>query len=95
MKFLRSPRFLTATPIATTLLLEYGNIGQLWRMWTDRTAAGQELTSWLAVWMALLLWLNFYRAHQLRGAFWATCAGVTLNTAVWLTVLYFRATGRG
>lgn len=37
------------------------NLGQIVRMWTYRTAAGQSLTSWCCVNLALWLWANWYR----------------------------------
>lgn len=43
--FRTSPRVVEKTPIVTTVLLEGGNIGQLYQMWHTRTAAGQNLWS--------------------------------------------------
>jgi hypothetical protein len=80
------------TPVATTILLELANIGQLYRMWTTWTSDGQSVYSWLAVNMALWLWFNFYlvfnRAN--RFAIWGTGVGIGLNTLVLLSVIYFR-----
>jgi hypothetical protein len=78
--------------LLTTLLLEYANVGQLYRMWTERTAAGQSLWSWLSVGCALVLWCNFYRVccPRERFALWATMFGVGMNLAVVLTVIWFR-----
>jgi len=92
MKFYNNPAIVAKTPIATVLLLEYANIGQLYRMWHEHTAAGQNLWSWISVGIALLFWLNFYRVicPQEKFAFWATVLGFFLNSAVWLTVVYFR-----
>lgn len=80
------------TPIATTLLLEGANVGQLWRMWTERTAEGQSLLGWILVWIALVLWWNFYRVitPKQHWARWATAFGVFMNSLVILTVLYWR-----
>lgn len=78
------------TPVFAVFMLEAANIGQILRMWTERTADGQSLASWIAVWLALLAWLNLYRVNELRWAFWATVVGVGLNTCVWLTVIWFR-----
>jgi hypothetical protein len=98
MSILRNKALVSKTPIITTLLLEYANVGQLLRMWTVRSALGQNLYSWIAVQIALWLWLNFYitMLPEAKFAKWATIAGITLNLAVVLTVAYFRyALGRG
>lgn len=80
------------TPIATTILLEGANVQQLWRMWTEHTAAGQSLTGWMCVGIALALWYNWYRVftpEQLIAKY-STLVGITLNLAVVLTVVHFR-----
>lgn len=94
-------RILAWTPALAMILLEYSNVAQLWRMWTDQTAAGQELTGWVAVTSALLLWAHFYR-HQrdiaaveatrraMNLAYWMALLGVFMNGIVALTVAYFR-----
>lgn len=88
---LSDPRVVEYTPIATTLLLEYANVGQLYRMWREHSALGQNVWSWLAVNAALWLWLNFYvQTGNLTWAVRATKVGIALNTAVVLTVAYFR-----
>jgi hypothetical protein len=53
VKFWRAPHWVSYTPIATTCLLETANLGQIVRMWTYHTAAGQSLTSWCCVNVAL------------------------------------------
>jgi hypothetical protein len=58
VKFWRAPHWVSYTPIATTCLLETANLGQIVRMWTYHTAAGQSLTSWCCVNVALWLWAN-------------------------------------
>lgn len=80
------------TPILTTALLEGANIGQLYQMWTERTAAGQNVWSWIWVYGALLLWWNYYRVvtPQAKWARWSTLAGLTANLAVILTVIWFQ-----
>lgn len=93
------PKWVSRTPILTTALLEYANIGQLWRMWEERSALGQNVWSWVAVNVALWFWVNFYRVNVPGGlkswAARATMVGIALNAAVIGTVYYFRATGRG
>lgn len=86
------PKVVDKTPIVTTFLLEAANVQQLWRMWTTQTAAGQSVTAWLSVNLALWLWLNFYFVfnRQNKFAIVGTSIGIGLNALVMLTVLYFR-----
>lgn len=90
-----NPRWVSKTPILTVFLLEGANIGQIIRMWTERTAEGQSLTAWISVNLALLLWLNFYRVccPDQRWAFWATAVGISMNAGVILSVIWFRYLG--
>ncbi len=80
------------TPILTTFLLEGANLQQLYRMWTEKTAAGQSITAWVSVNLALLLWLNFYLVFNRdnKYAIWGTTVGIGLNGLVIATVAYFR-----
>jgi hypothetical protein len=92
------PFYVSYTPIATTCLLETANLGQIVRMWTFHTAAGQSLTSWCCVNLALWLWANWYRVitPQQKIARFTIKVGITLNTCVILTAIYFRyAVDRG
>lgn len=79
-------------PIAASVLMEFGSIGQLWQMWHEHSSLGQNPWSWLAVLLALLLYVWHYRvcAPQLvwcLRAAWLSCGVVS---AVFLTVLHFR-----
>jgi uncharacterized membrane protein YbaN (DUF454 family) len=92
-----SPRIklVALTPVLTTLLLEWANVGQLWRMWSVRSALGQNVWSWLCVHIALWLWMNFYRVAMPIGrartlAIVGTATGIVLNAAVLITVAFFR-----
>ncbi len=91
-KFWSRPSVVSKTPLLTVLLLEGANVQQLWRMWSEHTAAGQSLTGWLSVGIALLLWCNFYRVccPTERFAYWATVFGIGMNAAVSATVVWFR-----
>lgn len=84
-------------PIASALLFEYANVGQLYRMWTEHTAAGQSLFAWWAVGLGLLLYANFYRVVTPleRWAIRVTLLSFGMNCLVSGSVLYFRLTGRG
>lgn len=80
------------TPIVTTLLLEGANVGQLIRMWTEHTAAGQSLWAWFSVGVALALWLCWYRLFvpEQKIAIYSCLSGILMNQAVIWTVIYFR-----
>jgi hypothetical protein len=88
VKIWRDPRWVSYTPIATTCLLETANLGQIVRMWTYHTAAGQSLTSWCCVNVALWLWANLYRVitPDQKIARYTIKVGITLNTLVILRV---------
>lgn len=82
----------TWTPILAVMLLEWANVNQLYRMWTEWTAAGQSLWGWVSVWCALVLWINFYRVvtPEAKWAFRGTALGICMNTCVIVTVIFFR-----
>lgn len=90
--WINDPKVVGKCLLVTTFLLEGANIGQLHRMWTEHTAAGQSLWSWLSVGLALVIWCNYYRVicPQEKFAFRCTCVGVFINTLVWLSVVYWR-----
>lgn len=83
-------RWIDYLPVASTVLLEWANVSQLIRMWTEHTAAGQSVLAWISVCLALVLFLIYYRAKGLTVPFWTTVFGVGMNSAVWMTVIYFR-----
>ncbi len=87
-----NPKVVDKTPIVTVFLLEGANLQQLWRMWTEQTSAGQSVTAWLSVNIALWLWLNFYLVfnRQNKFAIWGTAIGIFLNACVLATVIFFR-----
>jgi hypothetical protein len=91
-RFWRDAKLVSYTPLVTTLLLEGANVGQLQRMWTERTAEGQSILSWILVFIALLLWHNFYLVctPDQRKAIIAARIGMVMNATVVLTVAYFR-----
>jgi uncharacterized membrane protein YbaN (DUF454 family) len=92
VKLLRNDKFASVTPVITALLLEGANVGQLFQMWSERSALGQSVWSWVMVNLALWLWLNFYhvKCPQEKFAIWATRAGIFLNSMVVASVVYFR-----
>ena len=88
----QNPALVSKTPLVTSLLLDGGAVGQIVRMCREHTAAGQSLTSWCMVVAALVLWLNFYRVKTPGEtiAIRMTAFSVAINTAIVLTILYFR-----
>lgn len=87
-----NPAWVSRTPIATSLLLDGGAIGQIVRMWRERSALGQSLTSWLAVILALLLWANFYRVIT-PDQFWARATillSIALNVGIVASIIWWR-----
>jgi hypothetical protein len=61
-------------------------------MWSEQTAAGQNLAGWFSLWLALVMFLNFYRVctPTEKLAFWGTMVEVVIETAAMATVIYFR-----
>ena len=92
MSILSDRKWVLRTPIISVLLLEAANAQQLYRMWSEWTAAGQSLWGWACVHAALWLWLNFYLVitPEAKWAIRGTILGIVLNGSVILTVLFFR-----
>lgn len=94
MRWYRNPALVSKTPLLVALFMEYANAGQLYRMWHEHSALGQNVWSWIAVNITLWLWLNFDSVIVPGGtkswAFRATAIGLVFNVAVILTVAYFR-----
>jgi len=91
--FVNESKYVKYTPLVTVLFLESANVEQIYRMWSEQTAAGQSLLGWFSVWCALVLWANYYRViapKENRSAFWVTMFGIGMNSVVMLTVIYFR-----
>lgn len=91
-RLLSDPTFVGKTPLLAVALLEVANVQQLYHMWSHWTAAGQSLTGWITVNIALWLWLNFYRVitPQATYAIWGTRLGILMNSSVIATVAFFR-----
>ena len=92
LRFWDDPVWVGRTPIVASLLIDGGAVGQIVRMWRERSAEGQSLLSWCAVVVALLLWANFYRVitPDQRWARLAIGVSIVLNGAVALSVLWWR-----
>lgn len=92
MRFLSDKEIWKHSPIVTSLLLEGATVGQMFRMWTERTAAGQSLSSWVSVGVALLIWFNWYRIFtpEQKIARYTVALSLIFNVCVISTVVYFR-----
>jgi hypothetical protein len=92
MKWWNDPAVISKTPLAAIPLLCWFSIMQIVQMWTEHTAAGQNLAGWLCLLTALWLFLNFYRVccPKERFAFLGTCLEIVVVTSGALTVIYFR-----
>lgn len=91
-RFRTNPKIVDKTPVVAVSLLELANVQQLYRMWTEYTAAGQSLYGWVCVNVALILWLNFYLVfnRQNKFAIYGTAFGILMNASVIASVIFFR-----
>lgn len=66
-------------------------VGQLWRMWTRQTAAGQSLFGWIGLLVALWAYHRFYSVccPKERVAIWSVRAEVVVNVLIIATVVWF------
>ena len=96
IRFWNDPAVVGKTPIVTVMLLEGANLGHIYKMWSQQSSLGQNSLSLLAVGVALVFWMNFYRVNcpGEKFAFWATFVGVMLNCSVTATALWFYFSGR-
>lgn len=92
VKWYRQPKLVEKTPLVAVGLLEAANVQQLYQMWTEWTAAGQSLTGWISVNLALILWLNFYLTfnREQKFAVYGTAFGILMNASVIASVIFFR-----
>ena len=80
-------------PLFSALLIEYGNAGQLWKMWTQHTAAGQNIWSWVSTLAAIVLWLLYYRFRLGKSvAYWVTWVAAVMLSAIVVTVFILQRT---
>lgn len=79
-------------PLAGGAFFLWNYFGQLYRMWSQQTAAGQSLAGWIGLWAALWAYWHFYRvcAPQERVAIWTVGAELVVNAAVIATVFWFQ-----
>lgn len=80
-------------PVVSIIFIDAANLGHVWRMFAEGTAAGQSLLAWSSVLVALASWLNFYtrvtpgkegRVARLTTVFGMVVVAVIISTIVWL-----------
>jgi hypothetical protein len=92
MRWINDPAVVTKTPIVAIPLFCWFSVKQTIQMWTEHTAAGQNLAGWLSLWLALVMFLNLYRVccPKEKFAFWGTMVEIIAVSMGTLTVLHFR-----
>jgi hypothetical protein len=95
MRWLNDPVVVSKTPLAAIPFFCWFSVKQIVQMWSEYTAAGQNLAGWVFLWLALLMFLNFYRVccPKEKLAFWGTVVEVLVVSGGLLTVAYFRYWG--
>src|SRR3982751_5835424 len=95
MKESTKQRVVSKFPICTSFLLEGANIGQIWRMWSEKSALGQSVVSWVLVNIALWLWVTFFivKTPKEHFAIFFQSLGILINFLVILSVVYWRTYG--
>lgn len=80
-------RLIDSIPLFASVLIEVGNGGQLYHMWRYHTAAGQSLTSYFSVLVAIVLWLIYYRCRLGKTlAYYVTIIAVYMICAIIVTI---------
>jgi len=92
LNVLNNPKIVTLTPIICSFLFEYANIGQIARIWSEHTAAGHNLFSWIVINISLWLYLNFYRvcAPKEKFAMWVTFINIICNNGLIFSIVWWR-----
>lgn len=81
-------RVIDSLPMLASVLIEAGNLGQLYRMWTQHSALGQNVWSYVAVLAALIMWLLYYRFRLGRTlAYYVTWIAVFMMAAIIVTII--------
>lgn len=81
-------RLIECLPALSSVLIEFCNVGQLWRMWTRHTAAGQNPWSYGSLLVSLILWLIYYRVRIGKGtAYWVTLISAVMVAAILVSII--------
>lgn len=80
-------RIVNYFPVASSVLIESGQCGQLYRMWTQHTAAGQNVWGYVSILVALVLWCFYHRRNKAKTALYVTMLSCVILMAVIVTIL--------
>lgn len=84
--------FVKYYPVVATVIFEIATIGQILRMFSEQSAAGQEPLSWLLVTVGLSGWMFWYKItipdHKL--VFYSVAVGTAVNSIAFITCVYFK-----
>jgi uncharacterized protein with PQ loop repeat len=85
-------KWVSRYPAFAAILIEFGHMGQVARMWREQTSAGQSLTGWVILAIALCMWLRFYQVITPKEKFakWATLSSIFMILFVIVTIVWFR-----
>lgn len=89
---LSDPAFCKRSLYAATILFEGGNIGQVYRIWSQGSSLGHNLFSWVGVLLGLCLWYNYYRVIYPEDKLAKGCnvIGIVATSAIIASIIYFR-----
>lgn len=95
MDILNNKSLIAKTPLVTCLLMEWGNLGQIFQMMMTQSAKSQNLLSWWTIHLALWLWYNYYRVvtPDQKLTIRITLLGIFIQGLGTLTVSWFKFYG--
>ncbi len=92
MKMFNNPKYVSKSPLVSSVMFEAATIGQIWRMTHEHTSAGQNPWAWFAIIIGLGLFVNFYRVccPTQKFALWCAALSALLTTVGLGVVLYYK-----
>ncbi len=92
MKAFKNPKFAKNALLLATGCIVFADLGQIYRIWTQGTAKGHNLFSWVLVCFSLLIWYNYLGATHPEDTSSRLCKlfGVLTTLAISLSIIYFR-----
>lgn len=92
MSWFSNPKVVSKFPIASGLFFQASSIGHIYRIWTEHTAAGHNLWSWVCGCLGLVLFIRFYRVccPSERFALLSTIGSIVINLLVILSIIWWR-----
>lgn len=80
-------KLVDSIPLFASILIGWGNAGQLYKMWRYHTAAGQNIFSYISVLAAIVLWLIYYRIRLGKTmAYYVSLVEVFMISAIIVTI---------